>query len=76
MKDYGFEVEEDGDTILDNSIKKAVETAKYTGIPCLSDDSGLFIEALDGKPGVISARWCGIHGDEKNKEWIQCIRRC
>ena len=72
MKDDGFEVEEDGDTILDNSIKKAVETAKYTGMPCLADDSGLFVEALNGKPGVISARWCGVHGDEKkNNEKLQ-----
>lgn len=72
LKDDGFEVEEDGDTILDNSIKKAVETAKHTGMPCLADDSGLFVGALNGKPGVISARWCGIHGDEKkNNEKLQ-----
>jgi XTP/dITP diphosphohydrolase len=53
------EVEEDQDTIEGNACKKALETAQATGLICLADDTGLFIEALDGAPGVYSARFAG-----------------
>lgn len=53
------EVIEDKDTILGNSIKKATECAKFTGLLSIADDTGLFVEALDGKPGVYSARFAG-----------------
>lgn len=53
------EVVEDKDTIEGNACKKALETAQATGIICLADDTGLFIEALDGAPGVYSARYAG-----------------
>lgn len=53
------DVVEDGDTLEANAIKKAVEICKATGLPALADDSGLEVEALNGEPGVYSARWSG-----------------
>lgn len=54
-----FDVVEDCDTIFGNAAKKALETAVVTGFPALADDTGLFIEALDGQPGVYAARFAG-----------------
>lgn len=54
------EVEEDGHTFAQNAGKKALSVARFTGAPALSDDSGLVVEALDGAPGVYSARYAGI----------------
>jgi len=51
--------EEDGKTFEDNAYKKAYETASATGLPALADDSGLVVEALNGAPGVFSARYAG-----------------
>ena len=51
------DVEEDGSTFIENALKKARETAVFTGIPALADDSGLVVDALDGQPGVKSARF-------------------
>lgn len=48
---------EDGETFLDNATIKAVQYAKETGLHCLADDSGLIVDALDGKPGVISSHY-------------------
>jgi XTP/dITP diphosphohydrolase len=53
------DVEEDGDTFAVNATKKAEEIARATGMPCLADDSGLTVAALDGRPGVYSARFSG-----------------
>ena len=53
------EVVEDGDTLEANAIKKAREIAAFTGECSLADDTGLEVEALDGAPGVYSARWSG-----------------
>ena len=52
-------VVEDKTTIEENAIKKAVEVAKYTKMLTLADDTGLFVEALNGEPGVYSARYAG-----------------
>ncbi|KLO20791.1 xanthosine triphosphate pyrophosphatase [Marinitoga sp. 1197] len=52
-----FEVNEDGKTFLENSIKKAIETAHVLRTPVISDDSGLEIEILNGFPGIYSARF-------------------
>lgn len=52
-----FEVNEDGKTFLENSIKKAIETAQVLRTPVIADDSGLEIEILNGFPGVYSARF-------------------
>lgn len=58
------EVDEDGDTFAANATKKAETIARLTGRPCLADDSGLTVEALDGEPGVHSARYAGSQGDD------------
>ena len=50
---------EDGATFDDNAYKKALHYAKVLGLPCLADDSGLVVEALNGRPGVFSARYAG-----------------
>lgn len=64
-----FEVIEDGDSLEENSYKKAAELAKYTQEMVVADDSGLFVDALDGKPGVHSSRYAGEDGnDKKNNE--------
>ncbi len=53
------EVVEDGDTCRDNAIKKAVTIAKVTGLVAVADDTGLEVDALDGRPGVHAARYAG-----------------
>ena len=53
------EIIEDGETFDDNAYKKASFTAKVLGFPAMADDSGLCVEALDGAPGVYSARYAG-----------------
>lgn len=50
---------EDRDTLAGNAGKKALEAAQYTGLTCLADDTGLFIDALEGAPGVRAARFAG-----------------
>ncbi len=59
------EPEETGATFMDNAQLKAAYYAKATGKNCLADDSGLEVEALAGAPGVLSARYAGGHGDDK-----------
>ncbi|NLJ71621.1 MAG: XTP/dITP diphosphatase [Syntrophomonadaceae bacterium] len=59
------EIIEDGDTFTENAIKKARETSKYTGYICLADDSGLVVEALNGLPGIYSARFAGEEADDE-----------
>jgi len=53
------EAVEDGKTFEENAAKKAVEASRQAGIPAFADDSGLEVEALDGRPGVMSARYGG-----------------
>jgi XTP/dITP diphosphohydrolase len=55
------EVVEDGDTCRANAIKKAVTIARSTGLPAVADDTGLMVDALDGRPGVHAARYAGEH---------------
>ncbi len=58
---------EDGVTFEENALKKAREAALFTGLPALADDSGLVVDALNGRPGVYSARFAGDGaGDEAN----------
>jgi XTP/dITP diphosphohydrolase len=58
------EVPETGSTFADNALLKARAIAAYTGLPAVSDDSGLTVNALNGMPGILSARWSGKHGDD------------
>ena len=56
---------ETGATFEENALLKARAIADYTGLPAVADDSGLCVDALNGMPGVLSARWAGGHGDDK-----------
>ena len=56
---------EDGATFEDNALIKARAAASASGLPALADDSGLCVDALNGMPGVFSARWSGRHGDDE-----------
>jgi XTP/dITP diphosphohydrolase len=58
------EAPETGATFEDNALLKAREAVRYTGLPAVADDSGLTVDALNGMPGVLSARWSGRHGDD------------
>ena len=58
------EPEETGSTFVDNARLKAAYYARATGLISLADDSGLAVDALDGAPGVLSARYAGGHGDD------------
>jgi XTP/dITP diphosphohydrolase len=58
------EVPETGLTFVDNALLKAREGCVHTGLPTIADDSGLAVDALNGMPGVFSARWSGQHGDD------------
>ena len=66
-RDLGIELtdaEENGETFLDNARIKAESGCRESGLPCIADDSGLCVDALDGAPGVFSARYSGTHGDD------------
>ncbi|GAA0729369.1 RdgB/HAM1 family non-canonical purine NTP pyrophosphatase [Dactylosporangium roseum] len=54
------EAPETGLTFEENALMKAREAVRYTGLPSVGDDSGLAVDALNGMPGVFSARWCGL----------------
>ena len=58
------EAPETGATFPENALLKAREAVRYTGLPAVADDSGLAVDALNGMPGVLSARWSGRHGDD------------
>ncbi|WP_273384068.1 RdgB/HAM1 family non-canonical purine NTP pyrophosphatase [Actinobacillus porcinus] len=74
LANFGFEVvaqtdlgiespEETGLTFVENAILKARHAAKVSGLPAIADDSGLAVEALGGAPGLYSARYAGVEGD-------------
>jgi XTP/dITP diphosphohydrolase len=58
------ETVETGATFAENALLKARDAARATGLPAVADDSGLAVDALNGMPGVLSARWSGRHGDD------------
>lgn len=59
------DVEETGETFLENALLKARTVCAETGLPAIADDSGLCIDALNGAPGIFSARWSGVHGNDQ-----------
>ncbi len=69
LDDFGpiAPVTEDGATFDENAYKKAAFTAKVLGYPALADDSGLVVEALNGAPGVHSARYAGDHATDEDR---------
>ena len=60
-------LEEDGDTFDENAYKKASFAARILGLPALADDSGLIVEALDGAPGIHSARYAGEKATDEQR---------
>ena len=58
------EAPETGATFEENALAKARDAYVATGIPTVADDSGLAVDALNGMPGVLSARWSGAHGND------------
>lgn len=75
LAEFGFEVvaqsefglespEETGLTFVENALIKARYAAKMTGFPAIADDSGLAVDALGGAPGLYSARYAGVDGDD------------
>ena len=58
------DVEETEDSFIGNALLKAHAVAKATGLPAIADDSGLSVHALNGAPGIFSARYAGTHGDD------------
>ncbi len=69
LDDFGPipEVEEDGTTFDENAYKKASFTARVLGLPALADDSGLSVDALEGAPGITSARYAGENATDEQK---------
>ena len=67
------DVEETGTTFEENALLKARSGCKEGKMPCIADDSGLCVDALDGAPGVYSARFAGEHGNDKanNKKLLE-----
>ncbi|SDX93639.1 XTP/dITP diphosphohydrolase [Micromonospora pattaloongensis] len=59
------EAPETGLTFGENALLKAREGVRHTGLPTVADDSGIAVDALNGMPGVFSARWAGRHGDDR-----------
>ncbi len=65
------DVDETGKTFEENALLKAREMSEATGLPAIADDSGLCVDALNGDPGIFSARWAGSHGnDQANLEKV------
>ena len=70
------EVVEDGTTFEENSYKKAYEIMKLCGEPTIADDSGIVVDCIGGAPGVYSARFAGVDGDDKanNRKLMEMIK--
>lgn len=65
-KNSEYEVAETGTTFVENAIIKARHASQLSGLPALADDSGLIVPALNGQPGVYSARYAGIDANDKD----------
>lgn len=65
QSDFGVpDAEETGLSFIENAILKARHAAAHTGLPAMADDSGIEVDALNGAPGIHSARYAGVHGDD------------
>ena len=71
-KDFGldFEIEEDGKTFYENALIKAKTVCEKLNLPALADDSGICVDALNGEPGIYSARYAGDGDDNHNNELL------
>lgn len=67
---------EDGLTFVENSLIKARNAAKMTGLPAMADDSGIVVDALGGAPGLYSARYAGEHGGDaaNNTKLLEALK--
>lgn len=72
LKEIGYfkDIVEDGNTFKENAYIKAMTVAKELNVIAMSDDSGLCVDALNGEPGIYSARYAGTHNDEDNNELL------
>jgi XTP/dITP diphosphohydrolase len=61
-----IDAEETGTTFVENAIIKARHACKHTGLPAIADDSGIEVDALNGRPGVFSARYSGVNANDAN----------
>ena len=70
------DADETGLTFVENAILKARHASKISGLPALADDSGLVVEALDGAPGVFSARYAGLNAtaEERNQKLLAALK--
>ena len=59
------DIEETGSSFIENALLKARESCRITGIAAIADDSGICVDALNGMPGIYSARWAGTHGNDR-----------
>lgn len=59
------DVAETGETFIENALLKAHAVSREVGLVAVADDSGLAVDALNGMPGILSARWSGRHGDDE-----------
>ncbi len=76
QSEFGVEgVAEDAPTFIENALAKAREASRVSGLPAIADDSGLEVEALEGAPGVHSARYAGVHGDDaaNNRKLLETL---
>ena len=60
------EIEETGRTFVENAILKARNAAHYTGLPAIADDSGIAVDVLQGRPGIVSARFAGVGASDED----------
>lgn len=67
---FNFEIEEDGKTFYENALIKAKAVSETLNLPALADDSGICVDALNGEPGIYSARYAGDGVDEHNNELL------
>lgn len=72
MRDINFndEIVEDGTTFFENAFIKAKTIHEFTGLPVISDDSGICVDYLNGEPGIYSARYHGLAGDDERNELL------